>query len=70
MIGLLHAIAFMVLLLVGWVIWINKPLPLHKNWECAQSTQENFSFLLCSAANFQCSLFPAETLSNAWMLLY
>jgi len=28
MVGLLHAMAFMVLLLVGWVIWNNKPLPL------------------------------------------
>ena len=27
MAGLLHAMAFMVLLLVGWVIWNNKPLP-------------------------------------------
>jgi len=27
MVGLLHAMAFMVLLLVGWVIWNNKPLP-------------------------------------------
>jgi len=27
MIGLLHAMAFMVLLLVGWVIRNNKPLP-------------------------------------------
>ena len=26
MVGLLHAMAFMVLLLVGWVIWNNKPL--------------------------------------------
>jgi len=31
MIGLLHAMAFMVLLLVGWVIWNNEPLPLHKS---------------------------------------
>jgi len=30
MVGLLHAMAFMVLLLVGWVIWNNKPLPLPK----------------------------------------
>jgi len=28
MVGLLHAMAFMVLLLVGWVIWNNKSLPL------------------------------------------
>jgi len=28
MVGLLHAMTFMVLLLVGWVIWNNKPLPL------------------------------------------
>jgi len=28
MVGLLHAMAFMVLLLVGWVIWNNKPSPL------------------------------------------
>jgi len=28
MVGLLHAMALMVLLLVGWVIWNNKPLPL------------------------------------------
>ena len=28
MVGLLHAMAFMVLLLIGWVIWNNKPLPL------------------------------------------
>ena len=28
MAGLLHAMAFMTLLLVGWVIWNNKPLPL------------------------------------------
>jgi len=27
MVGLLHAMAFMVLLLIGWVIWNNKPLP-------------------------------------------
>jgi len=26
MVGLLHAMAFMMLLLVGWVIWNNKPL--------------------------------------------
>jgi len=26
MVGLLHAMAFMVLLLIGWVIWNNKPL--------------------------------------------
>jgi len=36
MVGLLHAMAFMVLLLIGWVIWNNKPLPfmsLHtKTW--------------------------------------
>jgi len=28
MIGLLYVMAFIVLLLVGWVIWNNKPLPL------------------------------------------
>jgi len=28
MVGLLHAMAFMVLLLIGWVIWNNIPLPL------------------------------------------
>ena len=28
MVGLLHAMAFMVLLLIGWVIWNNKTLPL------------------------------------------
>jgi len=28
MVDLLHAMAFMVLLLIGWVIWNNKPLPL------------------------------------------
>ena len=28
MVGLLHAMAFMVLLLIGWVIWNNKPSPL------------------------------------------
>jgi len=28
MVGLLHAMAFMVLLRIGWVIWNNKPLPL------------------------------------------
>jgi len=28
MVGLLHAMAFMVLLLIDWVIWNNKPLPL------------------------------------------
>jgi len=28
MVGLLYAMAFMVLLLVGWVVWNNKPLPL------------------------------------------
>jgi len=27
MVGLLHAMAFMVLLLVSWVIWKNKPIP-------------------------------------------
>jgi len=27
MVGLLYAMAFMVLLLVGWVVWNNKPLP-------------------------------------------
>ena len=27
MVGLLHAMAIMVLLLIGWVIWNNKPLP-------------------------------------------
>jgi len=27
MVGLLHAMAFMVFLLVGWVIWNNKQLP-------------------------------------------
>jgi len=27
MVGLLDAMAFMVLLLIGWVIWNNKPLP-------------------------------------------
>jgi len=31
MVNLLHAMAFMVLLLVGWVIWNNKPLPLPFN---------------------------------------
>jgi len=31
MVDLLHAMAFMVLLLIGWVIWNNKPLPLLKN---------------------------------------
>jgi len=31
MVGLLHvhAMGFMMLLCVGWVIWNNKPLPLH-----------------------------------------
>ena len=29
MVGLLYAMAFMVLLLIGWVIWNNKPLPLY-----------------------------------------
>jgi len=28
MVSLLHAMVFMVFLLVGWVIWNNKPLPL------------------------------------------
>jgi len=28
MVGLLHAMAFMVLLLISWAIWNNKPLPL------------------------------------------
>jgi len=36
MVGLLHAMAFMVLLLIGWVIWNNKPLPFthpqHSEW--------------------------------------
>jgi len=32
MVGLLHAMAFMVLLLIGWVIWNNKPLPLPLPW--------------------------------------
>ena len=35
-VGLLHAMAFMVLLLVGWVIWNNKPLPFQPivfNWK-------------------------------------
>jgi len=27
MVGLLHAMAFMMLLLVVWVIWNNKPFP-------------------------------------------
>jgi len=44
MVGLLHAMAFMVFLLVGWVIWNNKPSPLP-----AVSTLsppgENFRFL-------------------------
>jgi len=31
-VGLLHAMAFMVLLLVGWVIWNNKPLPFAEKW--------------------------------------
>jgi len=34
MVGLLHAMAFMVLLLVGWVIWNNKPLPLPSDHLC------------------------------------
>jgi len=32
MVGLLHAMAFMVLLLIGWVIWNNKPLPQFLGW--------------------------------------
>jgi len=46
---------------------------LHKCWECAWSrpTRENFQFFVMyrSQANFYFSFFPAETLSNAWMLL-
>jgi len=33
MVGLLHAMAFMVLLLIGWVIWNNKPLPNHYHYQ-------------------------------------
>jgi len=32
MVGLLHAMAFMVLLLIGWVMWNNNPLPLVTFW--------------------------------------
>jgi len=34
MVGLLHAMAFMVLLLIGWVIWNNKPLPFTAQLTC------------------------------------
>jgi len=46
MVGLLHAMAFMVLLLIGWVIWNNKPLhyiTLHHHW----SGKDNSSFPDC-----------------------
>jgi len=44
MVGLLHAMVFMVLLLIGWVIWNNKPLPFiwtdisHANSTCDNAT--------------------------------
>ena len=47
MVGLLHAMAFMVLLLIGWVIWNNKPLPLpiqpnFQKYSKDQTFSENF----------------------------
>jgi len=48
MVGLLHAMAFMVLLLIGWVIWNNKPLPLplyrHHELLCKSSSIQPNSF--------------------------
>ena len=37
MVGLLHAMAFMVLLLVGWVIWNNKLLYIKVAYDLLQS---------------------------------
>jgi len=43
MVGLLHAMAFMVLLLIGWVIWNNKPLPLPLPCHRYRTTNSNTS---------------------------
>ena len=64
MVGLLHAMAFMVLLLIGWVIWNNKPLPLPSDvqehwlmhWGWLKSDQT------CTQANML-AVFP---LTTAW----
>ena len=62
MVGLLHAMAFMVLLLIGWVIWNNKPLPFRavklvcvvpnnqawKNPGCFSKRGNNFKIVLLS----------------------
>jgi len=53
MVGLLHAMAFMVLLLIGWVIWNNKPLPLPVKqllspWKQNQEQAFNVDELICA----------------------
>ena len=53
MVGLLHAMAFMVLLLIGWVIWNNKPLPLQPE---APEASRVFSLWLRTVEDFIASL--------------
>jgi len=47
MVGLLHAMTFMVLLLVGLVIWNNKPLPLPSDDCCFYGLYQTKSFKIC-----------------------
>jgi len=64
MVGLLHAMAFMMLLLVGWVMWNNKPLPFGrhktKNNRCTM-----FSIAGCSALQHSAHIFSAKPAYNA-----
>ena len=58
MVGLLHAMAFMVLLLIGWVIWNDKLLPFYLASTCIgqhllpfwRHPEQNWMFATCLAA--------------------
>jgi len=53
MVGLLHAMTFMVLLLVGLVIWNNKPLPLPSDDCCFYGLYQTKSFKICKKHRWQ-----------------
>jgi len=67
MVGLLHAMAFVVLQLICWVIWNNKPLPLqtdnpqHKN-NCDCTFGQLHSFFCCYEFNVICCVITSHGL--------
>ena len=69
MVGLLHAMAFMMLLLAGWVIWNNKPLTIDHLAKFLTSAK--FLTDYCTLQRWACSLSPNHQFSQRfWYVVY